>query len=196
MCRCDLLPVYARDIDRLMTAMAGRDLLDLQEEYVALFDRTPSLSLHLFEHVHGDGRERGQALVDLMGVYRDAGLEITAAETPDYLPLFLEFLSGRHRDEAGRHLGHVADILGVLEARLVQRRSPWSRVMTALIGLAARKPSRVGVRVALGRADGAPPTRAELDRSWEETPAFETPAAGPAAASGCGRAAHMLRRMG
>lgn len=192
-----LAPASMRELDKLMVAMAARDLLDLQEEYVALFDRTPSLSLHLFEHVHGDGRERGQALVDLMGVYRDAGLEITAAETPDYLPLFLEFLSGQHREEAARHLGDVADILGVLEARLVQRRSPWSRVITGLIGLAARRPDRVVVRLALGRAGGAPPTAAELDRSWEETPAFDTPpSTGQTGGSACGRAAEMLRRMG
>jgi nitrate reductase delta subunit len=70
--------------------MRSADLLDLQETYVALFDRTPSLSLHLFEHIHGDSRERGQALVDLLTkVYEDAGLFMTSEETPDYLPLFL-----------------------------------------------------------------------------------------------------------
>ena len=192
-----LAPAALRDLDTLMAAMAARDLLDLQEEYVALFDRTPSLSLHLFEHVHGDGRDRGQALVDLMGVYRDAGLEIACAEIPDYLPLFLEFLSSRERREAARHLGDVVDILGVLEARLVRRQSPWSRVMMALVGLAARKPSRAAVRLALKQAGGAPPTGDELDRSWAETPAFDTPPdAGPAGDADCGRAADMLRRMG
>lgn len=183
-------------LDSVMDSMMTRDLLDLQEDYVALFDRTPSLSLHLFEHVHGDGRERGQALVDLMQVYRDAGMEITSAETPDYLPLFLEFLSSRGREEAARHLGHVADILGVLKARLVQRHSPYATVMSALLGFASRRPSRKAVRLALGLAGGAPPTKAELDRSWEETPAFEAPpVAGAAGDAGCGRAADMLRRM-
>ena len=183
-------------LDAVMASMMEGDLLDLQEDYVGLFDRTPSLSLHLFEHVHGDGRDRGQALVDLMDVYRDAGLEITVAETPDYLPLFLEFLSGLSREEAGRHLGHVVDILGILEARLMRRRSPYARVMTALIGCAARRPDRRAVRLALGRAGGAAPSRAELDRSWTETPAFDAPpTAGPAGDSGCGRAAEMLRRM-
>ncbi|MEJ2459788.1 MAG: hypothetical protein P8Y58_17260 [Novosphingobium sp.] len=48
-------------IDDLVT----RDLYDAQERYVLLFDRTRKLSLHLFEHVHGESRDRGQAMVDL-----------------------------------------------------------------------------------------------------------------------------------
>lgn len=183
-------------LDVVMASMMTRDLLDLQEDYVALFDRTPSLSLHLFEHVHGDGRDRGQALVDLMGIYQEAGLEIITAETPDYLPLFLEFLSGLSREEAGRHLGHMVDILGVLEARLVRRRSPYAPVVTALIELASRRPDHNVVRQALGLAGGASLSKAELDRSWAETPAFDAPpVTSPPDNDGCTRAAGMLRRM-
>ena len=71
--------------------LAGGDLYDLQERYVLLFDRTRSLSLHLFEHVHGESRDRGQAMVDLLKLYEEGGFTPTATELPDFLPLFLEY---------------------------------------------------------------------------------------------------------
>ena len=81
-----------RSVERLLRELRTLDLFDLQERYVTLFDRTPSLSLHLFEHVHGDSRDRGQAMVDLIELYRRHGVEIATHELPDFLPLFLEFL--------------------------------------------------------------------------------------------------------
>jgi len=80
-------------IDGLLAELAGRDIYELQERYFALFDRSRTLSLHLFEHVHGESRDRGQAMADLIALYRDHGFEPTASELPDFLPLFLEFLS-------------------------------------------------------------------------------------------------------
>ena len=78
------------------------DLYDLQERYVLLFDRTRSLSLHLFEHVHGESRDRGQAMVDLKALYERHGLHMSSSELPDHLPLFLEFLSRDSRDRGMR----------------------------------------------------------------------------------------------
>ena len=69
----------------LIDSFATADLYDLQERYVLLFDRTRSLSLHLFEHVHGEGRERGQAMVDLKAHYARHGMEIGVGELPDFL---------------------------------------------------------------------------------------------------------------
>ena len=80
-------------IDELLAELAGRDIYELQERYFALFDRSRTLSLHLFEHVHGESRDRGQAMADLIELYRGHGFEPTASELPDFLPLFLEFLS-------------------------------------------------------------------------------------------------------
>ena len=80
-------------IGALLAELAGRDIYELQERYFALFDRSRTLSLHLFEHVHGESRDRGQAMADLIALYRGHGLEPTASELPDFLPLFLEFLS-------------------------------------------------------------------------------------------------------
>ena len=103
-----------RQLDALMTDIAGGDIYDLQERYVLLFDRTRSLSLHLFEHVHGESRDRGQAMVDLLAMYEDKGLAAVKNELPDYLPLFLEFLATLPQAEACDLLGQPAHILGAL----------------------------------------------------------------------------------
>ena len=84
----------------LIADLAAADLVDAQERYIMLFDRTRSLSLHLFEHVHGESRDRGQAMVDLIKVYEDGGYMPTSKELPDFVPLFLEFASTR--SPAGR----------------------------------------------------------------------------------------------
>jgi nitrate reductase molybdenum cofactor assembly chaperone len=86
--------------DPLLDDLAARDLFDLQERYVFLFDRSRSLSLNLFEHVHGDSRARGQAMVDLLETYRAGGYDLVGPELPDHLPVLLEFLSTRPLDEA------------------------------------------------------------------------------------------------
>ena len=80
-----------RQLDALLADIAGGDLYDLQERYVLLFDRTRSLSLHMFEHVHGESRDRGQAMVDLLAMYEERGLAAVKNELPDFLPVFLEF---------------------------------------------------------------------------------------------------------
>lgn len=111
----DRLTRLADDIGRL-------DIYEAQERYVHLFDRTRSLSLHLFEHVYGESRDRGQAMVDLMEMYEAQGLEIDAKELPDYLPLFLEFVSMLPGAEARELLGQVAHIVSALKERLRKRR--------------------------------------------------------------------------
>ncbi len=111
----ELVPASQRAaIDALLAELAGRDIYDLQERYFALFDRSRTLSLHLFEHVHGESRDRGQAMADLVDLYRQHGLEPIAGELPDFLPLFLEFLSLLPEDEAHALLAEPAGILQVL----------------------------------------------------------------------------------
>ena len=58
-------------VHALIDEIAGGDIFELQERYIFLFDRTRSLSLHLFEHVHGESRDRGQAMVELIKAYED-----------------------------------------------------------------------------------------------------------------------------
>ena len=107
-----LLPrAEARALGRLLDEFETGEFYDLQERYVLLFDRTRSLSLHLFEHVHGESRDRGQAMVDLQNLYGEKGLELGISELPDFLPVFLEFLSLLPRAEAYDFLGQPAHIL-------------------------------------------------------------------------------------
>jgi len=137
-------------------------LLAAQERYVALFDRSKALSLHLFEHVHGDSRDRGQAMVDLAGVYAERGVEPAQGELPDYLPAFLEFLSLLPPDEARAMLADAADILRALGERLAARASPYAAVFEALLAVAGEPGLKKVARV-------APPAE-QPDRDWMEPP--------------------------
>lgn len=149
----------------LLDDLVSLDLFDLQERYVELFDRSRRLSLHLFEHVHGESRDRGQAMVDLAALYEKGGLELSANELPDYLPLFLEYLSTRPKDEALNLLSETVHILGALEERLASRSSPYAAVLTAIRTMA-------GVSIDVSDEDDMPEASAgdlaALDAEWEE----------------------------
>lgn len=168
-------------LNRLIDEIATGDIYDLQERYVFLFDRTRSLSLHLFEHVHGESRDRGQAMIDLQDLYNRNGLAITATELPDFLPLFLEFLSVRPRAEAQDLLGEAAHILSTLAERLEKRHSSYAAVFRALIAIAAVDP--VGVQAGRPSEDDDvdPTDLAALDAEWEDAPVTF----GPESAPGC-----------
>jgi len=166
-----LLPTrIRRQLDLLLNEIATGDLYDLQERYVLLFDRTRSLSLHLFEHVHGESRDRGQAMIDLKALYEKGGLEIDAAELPDFVPLFLEFLSTRPRPEAYDLLGQPAHVLAALAERLRKRQSAYEAVFRALVQLAATKPKADVVSALLAEPDPEPTDLAALDAAWEDEP--------------------------
>lgn len=184
-------------LDGLMAWMEKTDLLDLQENYVALFDRTPSLSLHLFEHIHGDSKDRGQAMVDLSDVYEDAGLIIDAKELPDYLPLFLEYLSVIELDKARENLAEVINITGILSKRLKNRESLYACVLDALAVAAACQPDIDAVEEALKKSSGAAFTFEEMDEEWEEHNAFANTqqTTGQDMDGGCPIAQQMLDRM-
>lgn len=113
-------------------------LLDLQQNYVATFDQTPTHSLHLFEHIHGESRDRGPAMVDLLAEYRRHGLEVDAAELPDYVPLFLEYLSMLQAPEARSLLDEAVDVLAVIGHKLRANASPYHAVFAALEAMASR----------------------------------------------------------
>ncbi|MBE0693560.1 MAG: nitrate reductase molybdenum cofactor assembly chaperone [Aquamicrobium sp.] len=163
------LDVRARDrLERLADDIGRLDLYDAQERYVHLFDRTRSLSLHLFEHVHGESRDRGQAMVDLMQMYEAQGLEIDAKELPDYLPLFLEFLSMLPEAEAQDLLGQVAHIVAALKERLRKRRSVYAGAFVALEALAHGKADGKLLRELLDAPEDDPDDLDALDRVWQE----------------------------
>ena len=178
----------------LIDQLAARDLYDLQERYVFLFDRTRSLSLHLFEHVHGESRDRGQALVDLQALYESHGLVVQARELPDYLPLFLEFLATLPLDEACGLLSQPLHVLTALHERLVKRRSDYAPVFTALAALADGDASDKDLAAARSELDDDPDDLEALDRAWEETAVTFGPETGPN--DGCPKAEWMIQHMG
>ena len=138
------------------------DLYDLQERYVGLFDRTRRLSLNMFEHVHGESRDRGQAMVDLAALYEQAGLTIDARELPDYLPLFLEFLAVRPIEEAHGLIMDAGPVLSALETRLVERGSSYAPVLAAVRTIAGVKRSESPTEPSEAN------DLAALDAAWEE----------------------------
>jgi nitrate reductase delta subunit len=177
-----LVPAAARRrLAPLLSEIATGDLYDLQERYVLLFDRTRSLSLHLFEHVHGESRDRGQAMIDLKSQYENAGFAISAPELPDFLPLFLEFLSMRPRAEAYELLGQPAHILAAYAERLRKRHSAYEAVFRALVALAASKPKDEDISALLAEPDPDANDLAALDAAWEDEPVNF----GPDAGNGC-----------
>jgi nitrate reductase delta subunit len=154
-------------IDHLKIA----DLYDMQEEYVTTFDRGRSHSLHLFEHIHGESRDRGQAMVNLSAAYEEKGFFIDQAELPDYIPLFLEFLSMCPVDEALELLGEPIDIMATIAVRLRKRDSSYSVLFGALVALSRVKPSQEKIKEVL--AQGLEDSSLEaLDKEWEEAAAF------------------------
>jgi nitrate reductase delta subunit len=180
------LPRKSRDrLDRLLDEIATRDLYDLQERYVLLFDRTRSLSLHLFEHVHGESRDRGQAMVDLNALYARHGLIPTANELPDHLPLFLEFLSEIPEAEACELLGETAHVLEAIRMRLEKREAAYSSVFSCAQALADTKPQTAVVEALLDEPDEDPDDLAAVDAAWEAEEVTFGPAA--AATAQCGK---------
>lgn len=150
----------------LIAALGEGDALDAEERYSDLFDRGRALSLHLFEHLHGDSRDRGTAMVELKQLYGAAGFELEGSELPDYLPVVLEYLSCRDFDEAREMLLDCAHILQVIARALIARASPYASVLQALLVIAGEEPVD---------AEKVPPAKERpeaLDRAWREEPAF------------------------
>lgn len=162
-----------KDLVALADELAASDALEAEGRYVDLFDRGRRTSLNLFEHVHGDGRQRGPAMLELRQRYLDAGMESVTNELPDHLPLLLEYLSCRDLAETKDTIGEVAHILRQLGNTLVQRQSRYAAVMAALLTLGGEK----------GLDPHAPvPPPEDIDRAWEEKPAFAPPEPNPAVA--------------
>lgn len=174
------LPGKHRDrLDRILEEIANGDLYDLQERYILLFDRTRSLSLHLFEHVHGESRDRGQAMVDLAEHYRSHGVELAANELPDYLPLFLEFLSLVPTSDARSLIGETAHVLEAIRLRLKKRKSAYSSTFSAVLVLASVPVSESIAAAVGGESADDPNDLAALDKAWMDEEVLFGPSALP-----------------
>ncbi len=136
----DAYPDAQETLAELTDFFKQHDLIALQENYVATFDRNPAHSLHLFEHVHGESRDRGQAMVDLLHEYQQHGFEPDAAELPDHVPLFLEYLSLVSPAQAEALLGDAIHVLAAIGRRLGRNESPYAAVFAVLCTLTAVVP--------------------------------------------------------
>lgn len=157
-------------LGKLADHIAGGDLYELQAAYVDLFDRTRSVSLHLYEHVHGESRERGPAMVGLVELYRTHGLEMEVSDLPDYLPVFLEFLSILPEAEAASLIGEAAHVLEAIAERLKKRQSPYRAVFGALLSISDKPADKAAVQSLLAIKDDDPSDLAALDKAWAEEP--------------------------
>ncbi len=177
---------------RALTYGLGQgDLYDVQESYVMLFDRSRTLSLNLFEHVHGESRDRGGAMVSLIETYRAAGFEPATTELPDHLPVLLEFLASRPSSEAQETLADAAHIFDALATRLVRRTSGYDAAFAALSQLAGARADIEAVAHMLAQPDDDPTDLTALDAVWEETEVTF----GPDPNAGCPQVRDMLALM-
>ncbi len=149
------------ELQALLQHLTTQSTMDVEAEYVELFDRGRRTALHLFEHVHGDSRDRGPAMIDLIQTYEKAGLFLGASELPDYLPVVLEFASTQPPPQARDFLGEIAHIVRVIFSALLKRTSPYASVLAAVLELAGEKAEAVAI---------AP--EPEMDESWAEPEVF------------------------
>lgn len=162
-----LEPADAQALSVFLRELTAQDLLDAQAAYSELFDRGRATSLLLFEHVHGESRDRGQAMVDLLSQYEQHGLVLDSRELPDHLPLYLEYLAQLPESEAIGGLQDIAPILALLCARLQQRESRYAVLFEQLLKLAnsAVDEAKVAEKIADEARDDTPQA---LDAVWEE----------------------------
>jgi nitrate reductase delta subunit len=159
----NMLSVSRRgEIEALMRWLADADPLDAETAYVEMFDRGRATSLHLFEHVHGDSRDRGPAMINLGETYAASGLLLKEGELPDYLPAVLEFVSTQPPREASAFLGEIAHLVNAIFGALCQRGSRYASVLGALLDMAGQKAQPV-----------EPAAELSLDESWAEPAAFD-----------------------
>ncbi|PWW44387.1 nitrate reductase molybdenum cofactor assembly chaperone [Melaminivora alkalimesophila] len=191
----ELAPLLAADgvlsasrragVAALVQHLAGSDPLAAETEYVELFDRGRATSLYLFEHVHGDSRDRGPAMLDLGETYAKAGLLLIEDELPDYLPAVLEFVSTQPPREAKGFLSEIAHLLDAVHAALQRRDSPYVAVLAALLELAGHKPQAQHAEA---------PAEPSLDESWEEPAAFDGCSSQGQARPGQPQPIHIVRK--
>ena len=162
-----LAPELEARLLAFVATQASKDVLDCQSEYDGLFERGRSLALWLFEHVHGESRDRGQAMVELVKMYREAGLELSQHELPDYIPLFLEFLSTQGPENASHWLQEMEHILGLLQCRLEKRDSHYAVLFDALLTLADSQVDLNAIREQIA-SEKRDDTKQALDKEWEE----------------------------
>ena len=149
------------ELSALMQHLRGARAMDVEAHYVETFDRGRGTALHLFEHVHGDSRDRGPAMIDLLQTYEQAGLYLAPGELPDHLTVVLEYASTQPPTQARAFLRELTHILQAIFSALLRRESPYASVLAAVLELAGEKAQAVKI-----------PDEPGLDETWEEPAAF------------------------
>jgi nitrate reductase delta subunit len=155
-------------LDPLYQYLGNADLYLLEENYVALFDRGRGTSLYLFEHVHGESRDRGQAMVDLLTMYGESGFDLSTTELPDYLPAFLEYLSLLPADKSKQLLMEVTHLVRNIGANLAKRGSHYYLLCSALLELAGEEP--IDIEFVPMDFSTEQEDYDKLDKTWAEEP--------------------------
>ena len=180
----DAVPAKRRaELRALATGLLRQDPLVVEGHYVETFDRGRATSLHLFEHVHGDSRDRGPAMIDLVQTYEKAGLFLGPEELPDHLGVVLEFASTQPPALAKAFLGEMAHILNAVFSALLKRESPYAAVIAAVLELAGQKVQAVAI-----------PVEESLDESWAEPQAFDGCSTQGQARPGQAQPIHIVRK--
>ncbi len=188
-----LTPASVKSLAPLLTRLATSDIYDAQETYVELFDRGRAHSLHLFEHVHGESRDRGQAMVDLRERYLAAGLEPSGNELPDYLPLFLDYCSTLPEQAAREALSEPGVVMVAIAARLAERESDYAPLFESLCAIAGVEMDEEA-QLALSPVDD-PQDLEALDAQWEEEEIRFGAEAAPDPNAACPKVGEILERM-
>lgn len=163
---------YVNDILLFVDFIKKNELIYLQENYVSLFDRRKSFSLYLFEHIHGDSRDRGMAMVDLKNLYTASNFDIPiGGELPDYIPVFLEYLSILPLNKAADLLGEIINIIAILGNRLKVIDSIYYVIFLALESLSSVTPDHIIVKKALSEVLNDKSVKL-VDKNWEDTKIF------------------------
>ena len=156
-----LRPDRLAELSALMQHLRGARAMDVEAHYVETFDRGRGTALHLFEHVHGDSRDRGPAMIDLLQTYEQAGLYLAPGELPDHLTVVLEYASTQPPAQARAFLRELTHILQAIFSALLRRESPYASVLAAVLELAGEKAQAVKI-----------PDEPGLDETWEEPAVF------------------------
>jgi nitrate reductase delta subunit len=157
-----LSPARLAELDALIASIGAHSAIDAEADYVQLFDSGRRTALHLFEHVHGDSRDRGPAMIDLAQTFEQAGLYLAEGEMPDHLPVVLEYASTQPPRQARAFLAEMAHIFNAIFAALDKRRSRYASALGALLELAGETAKPVNV-----------PDEEPIDESWAEPAAFD-----------------------
>lgn len=135
-----VLKAYEAELDKVLTHLEETELLTLQMEYVNAFDLNRSQALYLFEHIHGENRDRGGAMVDLVAAYEAHGLILEANELPDYLPLVLEFLSEVDNEVASRILADAVSVINHVGGKLKESDNPYAPLFDVIVDMSPCEP--------------------------------------------------------